>query len=189
MTKFTGLPSLVVAFAATHAAAAGASLPPSGQNLQVQPGNAYVQNGQSQSISQTQSYGQSQMMGQTVTITCLGTQPGGPMTCTQQDGGSQIDVRRLVGAGILPPPPNDAASMPIGCCQAPYVQLSTGFFMGAISNGVGFNTETGYSYGGSGFGYVSGGTRFSGVRERSPTPLIPPGRKHRPPPPKPCGCH
>jgi hypothetical protein len=59
--------------------------------------------------------------------------------------------------------------------------------MGGMSYGVGFPTETSYSYGGGGYAFFGGGTRFSGVRER--VHLDPPPRKPRKPPHKPCGCH
>jgi hypothetical protein len=73
---------------------------------------------------------------------------------------------------------------------AGYIQPS--FFTGGISYGAGFPEGGGYSGGGGG-GYIisGGGTRFSGVRERSPTTLIaPPMRQRQPshaPPPKHCG--
>lgn len=92
---------------------------------------------------------------------------------------------------IQPAPVVIAAPAPV---PAPLPQaagpIPLSFFAGGISNGVGFNTETQYVYGGGGFAIVGGGTRFSGVRERSPTPLVPPRRpvpRHAPPP-KHCGC-
>jgi hypothetical protein len=67
--------------------------------------------------------------------------------------------------------------------------IPTSFFTGAITYGAGFPTDTSYNYGGGGYGYSSGGTRFSGVRERSPTPLVaPPRRQRHAPPPKHHGC-
>lgn len=69
--------------------------------------------------------------------------------------------------------------------------IPTSFFTGGITYGAGFPTGTSYSYGGGGFGFISGGgTRFSGVRERSPTPLIPPPmrQRHAPPPAHHHGC-
>jgi hypothetical protein len=72
---------------------------------------------------------------------------------------------------------------------AGYIQPS--FFTGGITYGAGFPEGGGY-YGGGGGGtiIVGGGTRFSGVRERSPTPLIaPPMRQRQPahaPPPSHC---
>lgn len=74
--------------------------------------------------------------------------------------------------------------------QVDYIQPS--FFTGGITYGSGFPDGGGYSYGGGGGTVIiSGGTRFSGVRERSPTPLIaPPMRRNQPrhaPPPKHCG--
>jgi hypothetical protein len=71
--------------------------------------------------------------------------------------------------------------------------LPGSFFGGAMNYGVGYPTQIGYNSGGSYF--VGGGSRFSGVRERSPTALVPPPMKHRSPPPPPvhkppCGkCH
>ena len=58
------------------------------------------------------------------------------------------------------------------------------FFTGGITYGAGFSTGSTYSYGGGGFAFSSSGTRFSGVRERSPTHLIPPPPRprHMPPP-------
>ncbi len=71
----------------------------------------------------------------------------------------------------------------------PIGMIPTSFFTGGITYGAGFPTDTTYSYSGGGFGYSTGGTRFSGVRERSPTPLIaPPMRpRHAPPPAHHCG--
>jgi hypothetical protein len=70
--------------------------------------------------------------------------------------------------------------------------IPTSFFTGGITYGAGFPTDTTYVSGGGGYGYSSGGgTRFSGVRERSPTPLIPPPRRQRHAPPAHhhgCGC-
>lgn len=71
--------------------------------------------------------------------------------------------------------------------------IPTSFFTGGITYGAGYPDGGSYSYGGGGSTvFVSGGgTRFSGVRERSPTPLIaPPMRRNQPrhaPPPKHCG--
>jgi hypothetical protein len=69
--------------------------------------------------------------------------------------------------------------------------IPTSFFTGGITYGAGFPTDTTYVSGGGGYGYSTGGTRFSGVRERSPTPLIPPARRQRHAPPPHhhgCGC-
>jgi hypothetical protein len=69
--------------------------------------------------------------------------------------------------------------------------IPTSFFTGGITYGAGFPTDTTYFSGGGGFGFISGGgTRFSGVRERSPTPLIPPPmrQRHAPPPAHHHGC-
>jgi hypothetical protein len=73
---------------------------------------------------------------------------------------------------------------------AGYIQPS--FFTSGITYGAGFPEGGGYSGGGGGGFIISGGgPRFSGVRERSPTPLIaPPMRRNQPrhaPPPKHCG--
>ena len=77
---------------------------------------------------------------------------------------------------------------------APQVQqigfIPTSFFTGGITYGAGFPTDSTYVYGGGGYAYSSGGARFSGVRERSPTPLTPPHRPrpHTPPGHHGCGC-
>lgn len=66
----------------------------------------------------------------------------------------------------------------------PVGMIPTSFFTGGITYGAGFPTDTTYVSGGGGYGFSSGGgTRFSGVRERSPTPLIPPARRQRHAPP------
>lgn len=57
--------------------------------------------------------------------------------------------------------------------------LPLSFFVGGANNGVGFNVEQTYYGGGGGYVIQTGGTRFSGVRERSPTPLTPPRRQQR----------
>jgi hypothetical protein len=95
---------------------------------------------------------------------------------------------------ILAPPPVTQTFIPppmmppVPCCQQQEVTLiPASFFMGGMSYGVGFPTETSYSYGGGGYAFFGGGTRFSGVRER--VHLDPPPRKPRKPPHKPCGCH
>lgn len=90
----------------------------------------------------------------------------------------------------LQPPSAQSPFMlpPVPCCQQQEVTLiPASFFMGGMSYGVGFPTEASYSYGGGGYAFVGGGTRFSGVRER--VHLAPPPRKPRTPPHKPCGCH
>lgn len=78
----------------------------------------------------------------------------------------------------------------------PVTGIPASFFSGGMSYGVGYPMTIGY--GGGGSYYSGGGSRFSGVRERSPTPLVPPPMKHRSPPPPPpppvhkppCGhCH
>jgi hypothetical protein len=82
--------------------------------------------------------------------------------------------------------------MPAPVAYAPQPQqvgmIPTSFFTGGITYGAGFPTDQTYSYGGGGYGYSSGGTRFSGVRERSPTPLVPPARRQRHAPPSHHGC-
>jgi hypothetical protein len=80
---------------------------------------------------------------------------------------------------------------------APQTQLTgsipLSFFTGGITYGAGFPEGGGFSGGGGGGIFISGGnggTRFSGVRERSPTPLIAPPMRQRQPshaPPKHCG--
>lgn len=87
---------------------------------------------------------------------------------------------------MLPPP----TTLPMPCCQQEQREVTlipASFFMGGMSYGVGFPIETSYSYGGGGFAFVGGGTRFSGVRDR--VHMDPPPRKPRKPPHKPCGCH
>ena len=61
--------------------------------------------------------------------------------------------------------------------------IPTSFFTGGITYGAGFATHQSYGYGGGGYAFSSGGTRFSGVRERSPTPLVPPPMRPRHVPP------
>jgi hypothetical protein len=84
--------------------------------------------------------------------------------------------------------------MPAPVAYAPQPQqigyIPTSFFTGGITYGAGFPTETGYTSGGGGFIYSGGGPRFSGVRERSPTPLVPPAPRprHNPPPAHPPSC-
>jgi hypothetical protein len=87
--------------------------------------------------------------------------------------------------------------LPAPIAYAPQPQqvgaIPTSFFTGGITYGAGFPTDTSYVSGGGGYGYSSGGgPRFSGVRERSPTPLIaPPMRQRHAPPPAHhhgCGC-
>lgn len=95
---------------------------------------------------------------------------------------------------ILPPPTTHMVMTqtmmpPVPCCQQQQevALIPASFFMGGMSYGVGFPTETSYSYGGGGYAFVVGGTRFSGVRDR--VHMDPPPRKPRPPRHKPCGCH
>lgn len=95
---------------------------------------------------------------------------------------------------VLPPPLQQTLvtptlTPPVPCCQQQQevTLIPASFFMGGMSYGVGFPTETSYSYGGGGYVFVGGGTRFSGVRDR--VHLDPPPRKPRTPPHKPCGCH
>jgi hypothetical protein len=67
--------------------------------------------------------------------------------------------------------------------SSPFVEvLPLSFFVGAISYGVGFPTQTTNIYS-SGFVYTVSQTRFSGVQQRSPIPLIPPVRHQRHAPP------
>ena len=185
MTRLVGIVSLLALMAATPVFAGEMTGKPEAQPVQPQSAPVFIQSGPATSGTLQQA-GQS---GQTVTITCLGHQPGGPMTCTHQNNADHVDVRRLAAAGIILPPSGDKGFVSVACCQSGDVQLPTSFFMGAFNNGVGYNTQISYTYGAGGYAFVGGGTRFSGVRERSPTPLVPPNRPHRPPPPKPCGCH
>lgn len=89
---------------------------------------------------------------------------------------------------VAPYPAPMPVPMPVPCYDPrPVAQIappiSSSFFMGAVSNGVGYPMVT--QYGGGGGIYMSGGSRFSGVVGRSPTPLIPPGPKPPGPPPAP----
>ena len=102
-------------------------------------------------------------------------------------------------SGVWVPAPNYTPQQPIMQAPSQYMpapimyapqpqqvnMIPTSFFTGGITYGAGFPTDTTYSYGGGGYAYSSGGTRFSGVRERSPTPLVAPPRRprHAPPPP------
>lgn len=91
------------------------------------------------------------------------------------------------------PPPIYMPAQPVYYAPEPQqiAMIPTSLFTGGITYGAGFPTDTTYSYGGGGYGFVGGGTRFSGVRERSPTPLIapPPRQRHAPPSVHPgCGC-
>ncbi len=79
---------------------------------------------------------------------------------------------------------NSVYSMPVRGMPIPSGAIPKSFYFGAIASGVGFPTQTGYLGGGS--VYYGGGSRFSGVVGRSPTPLIPPGNgKGKAPPPPP----
>lgn len=89
---------------------------------------------------------------------------------------------------VAPYPTPMPVPMPVPCYDPrPVAQIappiSSSFFMGAVSNGVGYPMVT--QYGGGGGMYMSGGSRFSGVVGRSPTPLVPPGPKPPGPPPAP----
>lgn len=120
--------------------------------------------------------------------------------CVQGYGGPSVPCN-----GVWVPAPNYAPApvmmqpaphyMPAAIAYAPAPQqvgtIPTSFFTGGITYGAGFPTDTSYSYGGGGYGYsTGGGTRFSGVRERSPTPLVAPPRRqrHAPPPAHHHGC-
>lgn len=87
------------------------------------------------------------------------------------------------------PAPVQYVPVPV-CCTAAGIapgSIPLSFFVGGASNGVGFNSGTGY-YGGGGVIVIqSSGTRFSGVREAVRSPLTPPPRRppvggHNPPP-------
>ena len=110
-------------------------------------------------------------------------------------------------SGVWVPAPNYAPQQPIMQTPVQYLPspvvyapqpqpqqvglIPTSFFTGGITYGAGYPTDTTYGYGGGGYGYSTGGTRFSGVRERSPTPLVaPPSRSRHAPPPRHhhCGC-
>ena len=148
---------------------------------------------------------------QTVSMNCVSPQAGANVTCrghwvpTQhvptvqpqpQTQPVQVVILQppVAQSPIMVPPPVTQTFVtppmmpPVPCCQQQEVTLiPASFFMGGMSYGVGFPTETSYSYGGGGYAIVGGGTRFSGVRER--VHLDPPPRKPRTPPHKPCGCH
>lgn len=88
-------------------------------------------------------------------------------------------------------PPMQAYAPPANYSVQPFAQtiynIPTTFFTGGMNSGVGYPTMTGYNSGGG--IYMAGGTRFSGVVNRSTTPLIPPsGKPKQPPPPPPTGC-
>jgi len=104
--------------------------------------------------------------------------------------GQWVVVGDMAPPVALPPPPMTYAPPPTYYMPPPQqlAQISPMFFYGGMNNGVGYNMMTGY--GGGGAIFVGGGSRFSGVRERSPTPLVPPVRRqppppHNPPPPPP----
>ena len=148
---------------------------------------------------------------QTMSMNCVSPQAGANVAChgywipTQQAPTVQPQIQSQPPQVVIAQPP--VAQSPIQvpppvtqtfvtppmmppalCCQQQEVTLiPASFFMGAMSYGVGFPTETSYNYGGGGYAFVGGGTRFSGVRER--VHLDPPPRKPRTPPHKPCGCH
>ncbi|MCU0883169.1 MAG: hypothetical protein MUF14_10940 [Hyphomonadaceae bacterium] len=86
-----------------------------------------------------------------------------------------------VEAPVYAPPPAPVhVPAPVAMAGIAPGSIPLSFFVGGANNGVGFNTEPTY-YGGTG-GFIiqsGGGTRFSGVRERSPTPLVPPRRQPR----------
>jgi hypothetical protein len=148
---------------------------------------------------------------QTMSMNCVSPQAGADVTCrghwvpTQQAPTIQPHFQsQPAQVVILQPPVAQSPIMvpptlprtlvtqhlmpPVPCCQQQEVTvIPASFFMGGMSYGVGFPTETSYSYGGGGYAIVGGGTRFSGVRER--VHLDPPPRKPRKPPHKPCGCH
>ncbi len=148
---------------------------------------------------------------QTVSMNCVAPQAGANVTCRgywvpnqqtptvqnqPQSQPTQVVILQPPAAQspIMVAPPvsqtfvTPAMMPPVPCCQLQEVTLiPASFFMGGMSYGVGFPTETSYSYGGGGYAFVGGGARFSGVRER--VHLDPPPRKPRTPPHKPCGCH
>lgn len=118
-------------------------------------------------------------------------QPQPPQVVILQPPTAQSPI--MLPPPMLPPPVTQTfvtqtMMPPVPCCQQQEVTLiPASFFMGGMSYGVGFPTETSYSYGGGGYAFVGGGTRFSGVRDR--VHMDPPPRKPRTPPHKPCGCH
>ncbi|MEY3235198.1 MAG: hypothetical protein RL230_2469 [Pseudomonadota bacterium] len=148
---------------------------------------------------------------QMMSMNCVSPSSGANVTCrghwvpTQQtvtvqpqfqSEPAQVVIRQppVAQSPIMVPPPATQTFVtppmmpPVPCCQQQEVTLiPASFFMGGMSYGVGFPTETSYSYGGGGYAFVGGGTRFSGVRAR--VYLDPPPRKPRTPPHQPCGCH
>jgi hypothetical protein len=95
------------------------------------------------------------------------------------------------GNWVLAPVPQYAPAPHYAPQPQLVVDIPTSFFTGGISYGAGFPIHN-YGYGGGGGFFISGGgTRFSGVRERSPTPLVAPPMRHRPAPHRPpCShCH
>lgn len=125
------------------------------------------------------------MYGQGAAPGCIPASPAQPVACN----GDWIVVQTAPPA-VAPPPyvvPGPAPMLPPPPQQTA-LTLPASFFPGPIANGVGFNTTTGYTYGSGGVFVAGGGTRFSGVRERAPWPLVPPPR-HNPPPHRPPCCH
>jgi hypothetical protein len=191
----------------THAMA------PSTQRQQTITVTSTYDNGMSQASTSNQSAktATGARTNQTISMNCVSPQAGGNVICrghwvpTQQTPTVQSEVQSqpaqvvilqtpVTQSHILTPPPVTQTFIPppmkppVPCCQQQEVTLiPASFFMGGMSYGVGFPTETSYSYGGGGYAFVGGGTRFSGVRDR--VHLDPPPRKPRKPPHKPCGCH
>jgi hypothetical protein len=186
---------------------------PSTQRQQTITVTSTYDNGMSQASNSNQSAmtATGARTNQTISMNCVSPQAGGNVICrghwvpTQETPTVQSEVQSqpaqvvilqtpVTQSHILTPPPVTQTFMtppmmpPVPCCQQQEVTLiPASFFMGGMSYGVGFPTETSYSYGGGSYAFFGGGTRFSGVRER--VLLDPPPRKPRKPPHKPCGCH
>ncbi|MFM1975788.1 MAG: hypothetical protein RL145_634 [Pseudomonadota bacterium] len=176
--------------------------------------NASQSSSASQSGMATYSAATHQSASPTVPMNCVSTQAGATVTChgywvpAQQTQTMQPPVTIIQPPAqpqFQPPPPHVVILQPpvapspimlppplmppVPCCQQQQevTLIPASFFMGGMSYGVGFPIETSYSYGGGGYAFVGGGTRFSGVRDRVHLDLPP--RKPRTPPHKPCGCH
>ncbi|MBN8649114.1 MAG: hypothetical protein J0L55_14260 [Caulobacterales bacterium] len=104
-----------------------------------------------------------------------------------QNGGQIITQNYAPASVYAQPIYTPPANYSIQPLAQPVYNIPNSFFTGGMNYGVGYPTMIGYNSGGG--MYMSGGTRFSGVVNRSTTPLIPPsGKPKQPPPPPPTGC-
>jgi hypothetical protein len=181
-------------------------------NWRYAPNNqgGFVPNGYSQQGFVQNSYGQSQVVTQQYAPTPVQYAPAPAPVVYQQAPQyyAPAPIQYAPAPVQYAPAPVQYAPAPVQYAPAPYQQvqyqqvqytpqpqpvgyISPSFFTGGITYGAGFPEGSSYSYGGGGgFIVTGGGTRFSGVRERSPTPLIaPPTRRSQrhAPPPKHCG--